>query len=150
MPWVRRRYRGNKVWVETDAAEAYVLDERGLAHLRYKPDDDRTYSVRPKELAEVEDGPTPPAPPPPDRDPADPAAPAAIRMGPVRLPGTRNHVTSPQPTTNQPVRSARTACRCSKGANPIETPARPPRTTSAPTSVARRSGDQDTATPTTR
>lgn len=61
MPWVRRRYRGNKVWVETDAAEAYVLDERGLAHLRYKPDDDRTYSVRPKELSPVEDAPPPPA-----------------------------------------------------------------------------------------
>ncbi len=55
MPWVRRRYRGNKVWVETDAAEAYLLDERGLAHLRYKPDDDRTYSVRPQQLSLVDD-----------------------------------------------------------------------------------------------
>jgi ribonuclease HI len=79
MPWVRRRYRGNKVWVETDAAEAYVLDERGLAHLRYKPEDDRTYSVRPKELTPVEDAPPPPAAAlEPDVPPGDAAtAPAA-------------------------------------------------------------------------
>lgn len=79
MPWVRRRYRGNKVWVETDAAEAYVLDERGLAHLRYKPDDDRTYSVRPKELSPVEDGPPPPAAATAAPDAAPDAAPAPKR-----------------------------------------------------------------------
>lgn len=76
MAWERRRYRGNKVWVETGADGALVLDERGLARLRYKPDDDRTYSVRAREVAPLE-GPgvpvsaparTPPASrPPPGR-----------------------------------------------------------------------------------
>lgn len=80
MPWVRRRYRGNKVWVETDAAEAYVLDERGLAHLRYKPEDDRTYSVRPKELSLVDDAPPPPATAPAaETAPGEPAPAAAPR-----------------------------------------------------------------------
>ena len=78
MPWVRRRYRGNKVWVETDAAEAYVLDERGLAHLRYKPEDDRTYSVRPRELTAVDDAPPPPAIAPDATARPDAASPEAV------------------------------------------------------------------------
>lgn len=54
MPWERRRYRRNKVWVEVDERGALVLDDRGLAALRYKPDDSRTYTVRPDELGPVE------------------------------------------------------------------------------------------------
>ncbi|MDA1194330.1 MAG: ribonuclease HI [Planctomycetota bacterium] len=50
MPWERRTYRQNKVWVEVDSHGQAVLDERGLASLRYRPDDSRTYSVRPEEL----------------------------------------------------------------------------------------------------
>lgn len=53
MPWVRRRYRGNKVYVELDDAGALVLGARGLAKMRYKPEDERTYSVRPAELSEI-------------------------------------------------------------------------------------------------
>jgi ribonuclease HI len=54
MPWARRRYRGNKVWIETDEHGEHRLDERGFARLRYKPDDDRTYTVRPGEILPVE------------------------------------------------------------------------------------------------
>jgi ribonuclease HI len=54
MPWVRRRYRTNKAWVEVGDDGAYRLDERGLAKLRYKPDDEQhTYSVKPRDLSEV-------------------------------------------------------------------------------------------------
>jgi ribonuclease HI len=63
MPWVRRRYRGNKAWVESDDAGAVVLDERGLARLRYKVEDEaHTYSVRTSELGDV--GAVPEEPPP--------------------------------------------------------------------------------------
>jgi ribonuclease HI len=55
MPWERRRYRGNKVWAETTDAGALALDERGLAKVRYKQDDDRTYSVRTSEIGPVGD-----------------------------------------------------------------------------------------------
>ena len=57
MPWVRRRYRKNKVDVEVDAADALMLDERGFAHVRYKPDDDRTYTAKPAEIGPVGDPP---------------------------------------------------------------------------------------------
>jgi ribonuclease HI len=56
MPWARRRYRGNKVWIETDDGGAPVLDERGLARLRYRPEDERTYSVRPSEVLGIDAG----------------------------------------------------------------------------------------------
>ena len=46
MAWARHLYRGNKVWIETDAAGRPAADARGLVPMRYKPDDDRTYSVR--------------------------------------------------------------------------------------------------------
>ncbi len=54
MPWVRRRYRGNKVWVEVDEAQAPVLDARGLGRMRYKPEDDRTYTIKHSEVSEIE------------------------------------------------------------------------------------------------
>ena len=50
MAWERRRYRGNKVWVEVDDHGQPVLDDRKLAALRYKPDDERTYTVRADEV----------------------------------------------------------------------------------------------------
>ena len=57
MAWARRRYRGNKVYVEVDdATGAPVLDDRGFAKLRYKPEDPRTYTVRPTEVLPVEAG----------------------------------------------------------------------------------------------
>lgn len=75
MPWERRRYRRNKVWVEVDERGAPVLDDRGLAALRYKPEDERTYTVRPDDLGPVE-APAPAAPPEePGQEPApEPAA----------------------------------------------------------------------------
>ena len=76
MPWERRRYRRNKVWIEVDDQGAPVLDDRGLAALRYKPEDDRTYTVRPDELGPVEADPV--APPPEDATPAAPPADAIV------------------------------------------------------------------------
>ena len=75
MPWERRRYRRNKVWIEVDERGEPVLDDRGLAALRYKPDDDRTYTVRPDELGPVEAEPQAEAPaeeaaPAPEAEPA--------------------------------------------------------------------------------
>lgn len=68
MPWQRRRYRGNKVWVRVTDAEEAVLDGRGLAQVRYKVDDERTYTVRPAEIEALEE------PEPLQPDPADAAA----------------------------------------------------------------------------
>lgn len=84
MPWARRRYRKNKVYVEVDAADALVLDERGFAHVRYKPDDDRTYTARPAEIGPVDGPPASDAGPAGDStatsgDSTSPAAPAAPR-----------------------------------------------------------------------
>jgi len=73
MGWIRHRYRGNKVWIEMTEGGAPVLDERGLARLRYKPEDPRTYSVRPQELeavGEAEAGASVEAAPPGDARPA--------------------------------------------------------------------------------
>lgn len=88
MPWVRRRYRKNKVWIELNDAGAYVLDERGFARLRYKPDDDRTYSVQPREIAEIDD--TERA----EKTPAASAAPAARGEGERRA-GSASSAASP-------------------------------------------------------
>ncbi|MDF1700024.1 MAG: ribonuclease HI [Planctomycetota bacterium] len=75
MPWERRRYRRNKVWVEVDERGAPVLDDRGLAALRYKPEDERTYTVRPDDLGPVEAPPPAAAPEEPDQEPRpEPAA----------------------------------------------------------------------------
>ena len=80
MPWARRRYRKNKVYVEVDEADALVLDERGFAHVRYKPDDDRTYTARPSEIGPVGD------PPPADAGPASPSAAPAPSAGGAAVP----------------------------------------------------------------
>ncbi|MDJ0974314.1 MAG: reverse transcriptase-like protein [Planctomycetota bacterium] len=53
--WERHRYRGNKVWIRVDDEGRPALDDRGLAALRYKPDDERTYSVKPTELQQLEE-----------------------------------------------------------------------------------------------
>jgi ribonuclease HI len=73
MPWERRRYRKNKVWVEVDAHGEPLLDERSLVSMRYKPADERTYSVRPDEVrplveteAPVEAAPSGPRAPKPE------------------------------------------------------------------------------------
>lgn len=55
MDWVRHRYRGNKVWIEVDDAGRPVQDARGLLQMRYRPDDEKTYSVRASEVHALED-----------------------------------------------------------------------------------------------
>ena len=60
MAWERRRYRGHKVWTEVDDGGAPRVDARGLAAIRYREDDPRTYSVRPEEIRPL--GETPPEP----------------------------------------------------------------------------------------
>ena len=78
MPWERRRYRGNKVWVETTEDGSPVLDDRGLAKVRYKEGDDRTYTVRASQIGPVDDPAA--APPAPAGDaPARPRRPRAPR-----------------------------------------------------------------------
>jgi ribonuclease HI len=54
MSWIRRAHRGCKVWVEIDDDGAYRLTEKGLARVRYKKDDARTYTVRPESILEIE------------------------------------------------------------------------------------------------
>jgi ribonuclease HI len=64
MAWERRRYRKNKVWIRVDEHGTPVLDERKLAALRYKPEDERTYSVRPDEVLPLTEGAEAPEPAP--------------------------------------------------------------------------------------
>jgi ribonuclease HI len=82
MTWERRRYRGSKAWIEVGEDGRPTLDPRGLASLRYRKDDPRTYTVRPEEVRTLE-GPEPPAAPPEDvidvfAGSASPAGPAGI------------------------------------------------------------------------
>jgi ribonuclease HI len=83
MGWERRRYRGNKVWVEVGESGTLVLDERGLARLRYREGDERTYSVRPSEVRAVDDD---AAPPPPRRSRSDRST-ATARPDPAAVEG---------------------------------------------------------------
>jgi len=75
MPWERHRYRKNKVWIEVDEHGAPVLDDRGLAALRYKPQDERTYTVRPDEVRPLRDEEA--GPPAPEECPPRAPAPGA-------------------------------------------------------------------------
>ena len=70
MAWERRSYRGNKVWILVDEGGQATLDDRGHAQLRYKPDDDRTYTVRPAEVRPLEASPND-APPPRKKPPIE-------------------------------------------------------------------------------
>jgi ribonuclease HI len=54
MPLVRKMYREGKVWVEVDA-QGDLLSERGLAKIRYREDDERTYSVRAEQIEEIDE-----------------------------------------------------------------------------------------------
>jgi ribonuclease HI len=78
MAWDRRRYRGNKVWVETDESGALALDDRGFARVRFRREDERTYSVRPTEVFAVDD----PAAAPARRKGASGARGASARAAP--------------------------------------------------------------------
>ncbi|MFV1958072.1 MAG: hypothetical protein ACC662_01535 [Planctomycetota bacterium] len=57
MTWARRHYRGHKVWILVGEDGAPVCDERGLVPMRYRPDDSRTYTVRPAEILPLETAP---------------------------------------------------------------------------------------------
>lgn len=48
--WERYAYKSTKVYVRTDEAGCPVLDDRGLAVIRYKIEDDREYNVSPRDL----------------------------------------------------------------------------------------------------
>lgn len=72
MAWKRFRHRQHKVWVRVDPAERPVLDERGLAAMRYKPEDERTYTARAADLAPLD-------PPEPLRPEAD-ARPVVVQV----------------------------------------------------------------------
>lgn len=61
MPWQRFRYRTNKVWVEVGEDGLPLRDARGLFAMRYKPEDERTYSIRPAEIRTLDDKPAFPA-----------------------------------------------------------------------------------------
>lgn len=50
MPWERRRFKGNKVYVRVDEAGGLAL-ENGKAELRYKLGDARAYPVPPQSLS---------------------------------------------------------------------------------------------------
>lgn len=74
MPWERRTYRGHKAWILIDEEGGIPsLDDRGLVQLRYRPDDDRTYSVRPDEVRPLEE-----ADPPTTAEPIEIWAEAAV------------------------------------------------------------------------
>lgn len=108
MPWARRRYRKNKVWVEVDETDALVLDERGFAHVRYKPDDDRTYTAKPVEIGPVGDSPPPPTGPAGGstaQEAGVPAAPAAPRR-PRKKAAPRAAAIAAAPADAAPARSS--------------------------------------------
>ncbi len=48
--WERYVYKNNKVYVRTDETGRPVLDDRGLAVVRYRTGDDREYNVHPRDL----------------------------------------------------------------------------------------------------
>ncbi len=63
MPWVRKAYKGCKVYVEVDQGGEFVLGNRGLASIRYQPNDDRTYTARPDRILSIDEkAPIEPAP----------------------------------------------------------------------------------------
>jgi len=74
--WVRKRFKGNKVYVWCDDDCRPLPDERGLARIRYKPDDEREYTARPAAVKELDPLPLDveealasfPEPPPTDED----------------------------------------------------------------------------------
>lgn len=78
MPWERLRYRGNKVWVETDGGGAPVLDDRGLARVRYREEDERTYTVRPSEIGPLSGAEASPAAAPATAEHAEPEGEADV------------------------------------------------------------------------
>jgi ribonuclease HI len=61
MPYEEMEFKGRRVFVEVDEGGALVLDG-GRARMRYKPDDERTYSPWPVNLRRPgEEDPAPPA-----------------------------------------------------------------------------------------
>ncbi|MFO0982815.1 MAG: ribonuclease H [Planctomycetota bacterium] len=71
MPWVRRRFKQHKVYVEVDDAGALFV-RNGRVAIKYQPDDTTTYAVHPRRIDPLEPQPliAPVRPTAPDaRDP---------------------------------------------------------------------------------
>lgn len=54
MPLVRKMYRGTKVWVEVDE-QGRLVEERGLVPMRYRQEDERSYTARAAEVEEIDE-----------------------------------------------------------------------------------------------
>ena len=55
MKLVRRMFRGGKVWAEVDDRGELITTPAGLTMLRYREDDERTYTARATDVLEVEE-----------------------------------------------------------------------------------------------
>jgi ribonuclease HI len=61
MPWIRKRFKKNKVYVQVDEHDALLL-ENGLASIKFQVDDERAYKANPQHITNLDD-PLPPEPP---------------------------------------------------------------------------------------
>lgn len=53
MPWVRKMFRGGKVWAEADE-QGHLVDRSGKVKIRYRQEDDREYSARSQDLEDID------------------------------------------------------------------------------------------------
>lgn len=81
VPWVRKTFKGGKVYARVDEAGALVV-ENGLAEIQYREGDQHTYRARASAIGEL--GSAPAGHPAPPRGAAP--APAPQRAGPARSP----------------------------------------------------------------
>jgi ribonuclease HI len=72
MEWVRRRFKGNKVWVQIDA-RGRLVETDGRVELKFRLEDDKTYAAAARRIERLEEEPLPPPPRPTAPDAADPA-----------------------------------------------------------------------------
>jgi len=72
MEWVRRRFKGNKVWVQVDA-RGRLVETDGRVELKFRLEDEKAYAAASRRIEGLEDEPLPPPPRPTAPRPADPA-----------------------------------------------------------------------------
>jgi ribonuclease HI len=107
MPWVRKSFKGGKVYAKVDLAGALVVD-KGLCEIKYREGDERTYRARASaigELGEELGTPPPPGPdasdgPPSGADASTPRPPGASRT--PALPAARSPTAPPPPARKGP------------------------------------------------
>ncbi len=58
MPWIRKRFKENKVYVWCDDAGRPICDKRGLARFKYKEGDDKEYSGKAELIKELDFNPS--------------------------------------------------------------------------------------------